>query len=106
MNISSICRYRTIKKKGDPKIINKDISGLTGEKLLEKIYTILENHKDEIDQCKAILIEDDLDGRFQGKSKEEIDKYKSDIVKRVQDILGNQEMKVFLLFASPEAEAW
>ena len=25
---------------------------------------------------------------------------------RVRDILENQEMKVFLLFASPEAEAW
>lgn len=33
---------RTIKKKGDPKIINKEISGLTGEKLLEKVYTILD----------------------------------------------------------------
>lgn len=97
---------RTIKKKGDPKVINKEISGLTGEKLLEKIYTILENHKDEINQCKAILIEDDLDGRFHEKSTEEVSKYKSDIVQRVRDILDNQEMKVFLLFASPEAEAW
>ena len=97
---------KTIKKKGDPKVIDKEISGLTGEKLLEKVYEILDRHKDEFNRCKAILIEDDLDGRFHGKSENVISTYKADIVKRVRDILDNQQMKVFLLFASPEAEAW
>lgn len=55
---------KTIKKKGDSKAISSQISGLTGEALLEKIYDIISKHKDEIVQCKAILIEDDLDGRF------------------------------------------
>ena len=97
---------KTVKRKGDSKIIDKDISGLTGEKLLEKIYNILEKHKDEINNCKAVLIEDDLDGRFHNKTEEEIYKYRADIVKKVRDILENQEIKVFLLFASPEAESW
>ena len=52
---------KTRKKKGDPKVIDKEISGLTGEKLLEKVYDTLGRYKDEFNRCKAILIEDDLD---------------------------------------------
>jgi len=33
---------KTRKKKGDAKILNQDICGLTGDSLLEKIYEILE----------------------------------------------------------------
>ena len=47
-----------------------------------------------------------VDGRFHNKTEEEIYKYRADIVKKVRDILENQEIKVFLLFASPEAESW
>lgn len=97
---------KTIKKKGDSKTIKPDISGLTGDALLEKVYTILAKHKEEINTCKAVLIEDDLDGRFHNKSDEDIGTYKSNIVTQVRNILDNQEMKVFLFFASPEAEAW
>lgn len=97
---------KTIKKKGTPKNINKEISGLTGEKLLEKVYEILDKHKGEINYCQAVLIEDDLDGRFHNWPKDDIEVYKNTIISRVRNILGNQEMKVFILFASPEAEAW
>lgn len=97
---------KTIKKKGDPKNINDKISGLTGEALLKKIYEILEKHKVEINACRAILIEDDLDGRFHGWTEDEISNYKTKIIEKVREILGNQNMRVFLLFASPEAEAW
>lgn len=55
---------KTIKKKGFPKSIDKEISGLTGENLLKKVYEILDKHKDEINCCRAVLIEDDLDGKF------------------------------------------
>ena len=64
---------KTIKKKGDPKSINSKISGLTGDALLEKIYSILEKNRDEIGKCKAVLIEDDLDGKFHGYSDERIE---------------------------------
>ena len=39
---------KTIKKKGDSKTISPKISGLTGSALLEKIYTIIQNHSIEI----------------------------------------------------------
>lgn len=97
---------KTVKKKGDPKIIKEEISGLTGEKLLKKTYEILGKYKAEFNQCSAILIEDDLDGRFHDQSEQEIQEYKANIVKQVRSILENENMKVFLLFASPEAEAW
>ncbi len=38
---------KTIKKKGDAKRLIPEISGLTGEALLEKVYKILEKNKDE-----------------------------------------------------------
>lgn len=48
---------KTRKKKGDAKILNQDICGLTGDSLLEKIYEILEKHKEEIGRCKAVFLE-------------------------------------------------
>lgn len=55
-----------------PKKIDDSINGLTGEALLEKVYEIIEQHKDEYSKCKAILIEDDLDGRFEEYSQEQM----------------------------------
>ena len=63
------------KKKGTEKIIADNINGLTGEKLIAKVYDILKNHSNEIKECKAIIIEDDLDGRFNGWSGEKVKKY-------------------------------
>ena len=53
---------KTIKKKGMPKKIDDKMSGRTGEALLEKVYELIEKHRDEYSQCRAILVEDDLDG--------------------------------------------
>ena len=96
---------KTIKKKGDAKIINPEISGLTGEALLEKIYSILEKHKDEINTCKAVLIEDDLDGRFHNCDNETIKEYHDAIVAEVHSKLES-DIPVFILYASPEVESW
>ncbi|MGN0407700.1 MAG: hypothetical protein ACI4EJ_05540 [Bacteroides sp.] len=96
---------KTIKKKGDPKIINPQISGLTGQALLEKIYSILEKHRNEINQCKAILIEDDLDGKFHEYSDDEVIGYKKQITDRVHEKLGS-ELPVVIMYASPEIESW
>ena len=96
---------KTIKKKGDAKIIKKEISGLTGEALLKKIYSILEKHKDEINTCKAVLIEDDLDGRFHNCDNETIKEYHDAIVAEVHSKLES-DIPVFILYASPEAESW
>lgn len=96
---------KTIKKKGDAKIIKKEISGLTGKALLKKIYSILEKHKDEINTCKAVLIEDDLDGRFHNCDNETIKEYHDAIVAEVHSKLES-DIPVFILYASPEAESW
>lgn len=96
---------KTIKKKGDAKNISSNISGLTGEALLEKIYSILEKYRDEISKCKAILIEDDLDGKFHGYSSEQIENYTSQIINKVHEKL-QKDIPVFILYASPEAESW
>lgn len=96
---------KTIKKKGDAKILKKEISGLTGEALLKKIYSILEKHKDEINTCKAVLIEDDLDGRFHNCDNETIKEYHDAIVAEVHSKLES-DIPVFILYASPEAESW
>lgn len=96
---------KTRKKKGDAKIMNREISGLTGDALLEKIYEILEKHKDEIGRCKAVLIEDDLDGRFHDCEEAKIEKYKKQIIQKVHEKL-EKEIPVFILYASPEAESW
>lgn len=96
---------KTIKKKGDAKSLNREISGLTGEALLEKIYHILEKNKAEIGLCKAVLIEDDLDGRFYGWDDKQIEDYKSKIVDKVHEKL-QKDIPVFILYASPEVESW
>lgn len=96
---------KTIKKRGDAKQINQEISGLTGEALLEKIYFIISKHREEIARCKAILIEDDLDGKFFNYSKDEIEIYQKNILSKIYEKLGT-EIPVFILYASPEAESW
>lgn len=96
---------RTIKKKGDSKGICSSISGLTGEALLKKIYSILEKYPEEISKCTAILIEDDLDDRFVNWSEDEIKEYNKEIEQTVCRKIG-VDIPVFILFAAPEVESW
>ncbi len=96
---------KTIKKKGDPKTISRKISGLTGQKLLEKTYSILEKNSSEIKACSAILIEDDLDGKFHNMNPADILSYEKSIKENIYSILGCR-IPVFLFYASPEIESW
>ena len=96
---------KTIKKKGTAKNINSDINGLTGESLQNKIYQILSTHKAEIEKCKAIIIEDDLDGRFYTYSESDIAAYNDNVIKNIHDKL-NIALPVFIIYASPEIESW
>lgn len=96
---------KTIKKKGDSKIIKSNINGLTGEALLNKVYSIIEKHKSEIESCVAIIIEDDLDGRFSNFGVNEIEEYKAKVVNTLHNKLG-KKVPVFILYASPEIEGW
>ncbi len=96
---------KSVKKKGTPKVIDKRVNGLTGEKLLEKVYEIIKAHKTDILGCKAIILEDDLDGRFYGWKEEQITDYKKTIIDKIHEILG-QKIPVFILYAAPEVESW
>jgi hypothetical protein len=96
---------RTIKKKGDSKNISSSISGLTGEALLEKVYSIIKNHTKEILECAAIIIEDDLDDKFVGWSDEKINKFIKNIKNKIYGILGC-EIPIFIMYAAPEVESW
>ena len=87
---------KTIKKKGMPKKIDDKMSGRTGEALLEKVYELIEKHRDEYSQCRAILVEDDLDGRFAGYSQKEVGEYNRKIIEKIQDKLG-KKLPVFVL---------
>lgn len=96
---------KTKKRKGSPKAINDKISGLSGEKLLEKIYSIMEHHSEEVNLCRAVIIEDDLDGLFYNWEEEQIEEYISNIVKNIKSRL-REDMPVFIMYASPEIESW
>ena len=87
------------------------IDGKTGSALLKWIYQDIRAHKDEFEQYKAILIEDDMDDQFFLESKErrdfeEIENRKAKIAEEIQKILQNGQMQVFFLYALPEIEAW
>lgn len=96
---------KAVKRKGMPKTIGDEISGLTGEALLKEIYKRLESYKDSICQYKAVIIEDDADDRFKNFTQEQFDSYQQEIIEHVHKILG-VEMPVFIMYAVPEVEAW
>lgn len=97
---------KTIKKKGSPKIINQSINGLTGAKLLDKVYDILEKKREDYSSFDGILIEDDLDDRFYGFSDKQISDYRCNIVDKIRLAVGVVDIPVYILFAAPELESW
>ena len=96
---------KTIKKKGDSKTICSKISGLTGSALLEKIYSIIKNHTTEITKSSAILIEDDLDGKFYNKTASYIESEIKSIKDKIYSII-KCDIPIFIFYASPEIESW
>ncbi|MCD8347678.1 MAG: hypothetical protein LUD16_06940 [Lachnospiraceae bacterium] len=99
---------KTRKRQGDAKIIKPELSGLTGEALLDKVCEMCSNkrYREELLRCKALLIEDDLDGRFSYLTEQEIEQYNQNIVDRICENLGTYAMPIFLVYASPEVESW
>lgn len=72
---------------------------------MEKIYSIINKHKDEISKSAAILIEDDLDGKFYGWTEQQKNDYTLEIKNTVWEKLG-KIIPIFIFFASPEIESW
>lgn len=99
----------TRKRKGDLRKLEDDINGITGDNLLEKVYEKLEKSyiKNEITKgaFEGVLIEDDLDGRFEGKNWEEINDFEGKIRKKIEMILG-KKVPVYFIYAAPEIESW
>lgn len=104
-NFKQCLPFKKKMKKGISPSIRDDISGLTGDSLLSKIYEILHDHKERFQQYDAILIEDDLDGRFHGCSDKQILKDMEKKTEKVVTRLG-KALPVFFLYASPEIESW
>ncbi|MCD7746068.1 MAG: DUF4276 family protein [Lachnospiraceae bacterium] len=87
------------------------IEGTTGEDLIKAVYSDLREHKKELVDFEAILIEDDVDDNYflvdgYGRDYEKIEKRKTEIETEIQSILGKDSMPIFFLYAIPEIEAW
>ena len=99
----------TRKRKGSPKKLIDEYNGITGEALISKVYEYLKTpvvmQKFNSGVFSGILIEDDLDGRFDRLSPKEIEKYENSIRKNISEILG-KNYPVYFVYASPEIESW
>ncbi len=97
---------KTKKRKGMPKEISSEFSGLTGDSLIEKVVSILEKHKtdEEYSSCRFLIIEDDLDFRFKNMDEEQKKEDLEATVQKIQKVLPG--VKVLFLFACPEIESW
>lgn len=98
---------KTIKKKGKEKALCISYSGLTGEALIDRICHYLENEKirRDVEQSKAVIIEDDTDDRFSGMSREEVKMYLRYVQDRIHRLLSKPIPIIFIL-ACPEIESW
>ncbi len=96
---------KTAKRKGTPKFLAPAINGLTGKELLHKVYDILKKQKEDVAECSACIIEDDLDGRFSDCTSEEIHDYQQQITDKICQLL-DRTMPVIFMYASPEIESW
>jgi len=98
---------KTVKKKGKEKALCTSYSGLTGEALIDEICHYLESEKirRDVEQSKAVIIEDDTDDRFAGMSREEVKLYLREVQDRIHRLLSEPIPIIFIL-ACPEIESW
>lgn len=107
------------RKKPLKRELGRDYSGLTGNGLFDYINNYISKYKDTIKECDAVLIEDDLDGKYIGLYDQNTYKnnipnvkaaYEKEMTGRKEHIrllLGkDSSFPVFILHASPEIEAW
>ena len=100
------CFPKTIKARNGNIILNPSSSGITGSTLITKVKEYLIKNKELLKNYKAILIEDDLDGRFDNVSlcqaQADIQTLKDDL----RTCVGLPDIPVVILYASPEIESW
>lgn len=96
---------KTRKRKGSPKLISRELSGLTGTELLDKTLRIIEQNINEAQNWGAILYEDDADELYCSETYEEIQSYITYIQHSIRNAV-RRDIPVIVLFASPEIESW
>ena len=101
---------KNIGKKGKARTHFK-VDGKTGADLIKWIYDDIRNHKEAFQKYHGILIEDDMDDQFflpskTGRDYAEIEARKQKITANIRELLQNQEMPVFFLYALPEIVSW
>lgn len=97
----------------------KGVSGLTGPGLRKYVYQYIENHPKELKEFDAVLIEDDLDGRYtrqrtEGDETTKVSAKTPEFLEQCETIkreirmrLGKEsDFPVIFFWASPEIEAW
>lgn len=117
---SQLCPNRTKKRKSpNGKDLIDKVSGLTGTALIRYVCEYIQKYGANLSDISAVLIEDDLDGRFheelvlgdastvKSKRTANFNKYCSDTKMLIREKLGKGEnFPVILMYASPEIEAW
>lgn len=80
------------------------LCGLTGQSLIDYILNDIRNHLDEIRTSTAIIIEDDLDGRFENRLESFVE-YRDSVISRIHVEL-DMDIPILFFAASPEIESW
>lgn len=92
---------RTRKRKGTDKLIKDEINGLTGRSLIDEVIRIIGLRRQEIEQCSAIIVEDDRDALTYDDAMEAAHVAETEIL----TALGKY-IPVLFFYASPEIESW
>lgn len=120
INFEQVCPNNVRKRKGVvPQKLTREVSGLTGASLVDYMYDRLRKEKNRFQGYDAVLLEDDLDGRYfcfrrEGDNESKIVdkteiflKRKEEIDHQVRTFLEKDEaFPVIQLYASPEIESW
>lgn len=100
------CFPKTIKARNGNIILNPSSSGITGSTLITKVKEYLIKNKELLKNYKAILIEDDLDGRFDNVSLCQAQADMQTLKDDLRTCVGLPDIPVVILYASPEIESW
>lgn len=92
--------------------IDKNLNGMTGEKLIQFVVDFIKEKRFEEESYDALLIEDDKDARFlsiEENGMASIDEsswncFKSEVIERIREKRPN--IPIIFFYAAPEVEAW
>lgn len=116
-----LCPNRTKKRKrpNGEDLIDREVSGLTGAALIRYVNSYIHNHKAELSSASAILLEDDLDGKYyeelvsgdkssiRSRRTPEFNNRCTEIRASIRSQLGKDDsFPIILMYAAPEIEAW